>query len=74
MMIVMINLTDSGPYRGLRAAYATVSTIIASAITTFILGQIRRLWIADVDRHFFQELNQGGFERTQNMFFLSVQS
>jgi hypothetical protein len=66
VIFVRFNLTDSGPYSGLqRAAYATVSTIIASAITTFILGQIRTLWVANVNRHFFQELNQGGLKRIQ---------
>jgi hypothetical protein len=49
---VKFDLTDTGPYSGLqRAAYVTVSTIIASAITTFIPSRIRKLWIADVDQH-----------------------
>lgn len=50
---VRFNLTEAGQYDGFqRAAYATVSTIIASLITAFITSCLRNLWVARIDELF----------------------
>jgi len=51
--LTRFDLTDVGAYDGFqRAAYATVSTIVASAITAFVVPCLRKLWLARVDRLF----------------------
>lgn len=51
--LIRFNLTNVGPYSSLqRAAYATVSTLIASAITAFITSSLRKLWVTAVDQLF----------------------
>jgi len=50
-----ISLTNTGTYSGWqRAVYATVSTILASILTTFVTSEIRMLWVLLVDQGLYE--------------------
>lgn len=58
--LVRFDLTEVGAYDGFqRAAYATVSIIVASAITAFTISCLRKLWLARIDRLFVPSTDHG---------------
>ncbi|KAJ4129432.1 hypothetical protein NW765_016305 [Fusarium oxysporum] len=66
VVLVKFNLTEVGPYTAWqRSVYTTVTTIIASTITSFISSQIRGLWLAHLDLHFVTAINSGQFRRIE---------
>jgi hypothetical protein len=61
-----IHLTSYGSYSGhQRALYATLTTVVASTITSFTSSQIRRLWVAEVDSRFLDAVRQNRVRNIQ---------